>query len=103
PLLARIGASLSGNEASARTLRLTEAIRYEVGRYFGTLALINLGLGIATALSMYALGMPNSILWGVMAAVFNFVPYLGPIAAFFILAIAALLAIDDLGRALAVP
>jgi predicted PurR-regulated permease PerM len=103
PLLARMGASLSGNEASIRTLKLTEAIRTEVGRYFGTVALINIGLGIATALAMYALGMPNAILWGVMAALFNFVPYLGPIAAFFILSIAALVTFDTLGRALAVP
>lgn len=103
PLLARLGASLSGSEASARTLRLTEAIRYEVGRYFGTVALINVGLGICTALAMYALGMPNAILWGVIAALFNFVPYLGPIAAFFILSVAALVTFENLGDALAVP
>ena len=103
PLLARLGASLAGNEASVRTLRLTEAIRYEVGRYFGTVALINVGLGTCTALAMYALGMPNAILWGVMAALFNFVPYLGPIAAFFILAVAALVTFENLGQALSVP
>jgi predicted PurR-regulated permease PerM len=103
PLLARMGASLSGSEASTKALKLTEAIRQEVGRYFGTIALINLGLGCATALSLYALGMPNAILWGVLAAVFNFVPYLGPIAAFFIISIAALLTFDSTGRALAVP
>jgi predicted PurR-regulated permease PerM len=103
PLLARLGASLAGNEASARTLRLTEAIRYEVGRYFGTIALINVGLGVCTALAMYALGMPNAILWGVIAALFNFVPYLGPIAAFFILSVAALVTFESLGEALAVP
>ena len=103
PLLARMGASLSGSEASIRTLRLTEAIRFEVGRYFGTVALINIGLGICTALAMYALDMPNAILWGLLVAVFNFVPYLGPIAAFFILSIAALVTFDNLGRALAVP
>lgn len=103
PLLARMGASLSGSEASAKALRLTEAIRMEVGRYFGIVALINVGLGVATALTLYALGMPNAILWGVLACVFNFVPYLGPIAAFFIIALAALLTFDELGRALAVP
>jgi len=103
PLLARMGASLAGNEASARTLRLTEAIRYEVGRYFGTIALINLGLGIATALALWALGMPNAILWGVLAGVFNFVPYLGPIAASFIFACVAIVTFDNLGHALAVP
>jgi predicted PurR-regulated permease PerM len=103
PLLARLGASLAGNEASVKALRLTEAIRSEVGRYFGTVALINVGLGTATALVMYVLGMPNPILWGVLACLFNFVPYLGPIAAFGIIAIAALLTFADLGRALAVP
>jgi predicted PurR-regulated permease PerM len=103
PLLARLGASLAGNEASVRTLKLTEAIRTEVGRYFGTVALINVGLGICTTAAMYALDMPNAILWGVMAALFNFVPYLGPIAAFFLLAVAALLTFESLGHALSVP
>lgn len=103
PLLARMGASLAGSEASARTLRLTEAIRYEVGRYFGTVALINLGLGIATALSMWALGMPNPVLWGVLAGVLNFVPYLGPIAAGAIIGCAALITFPNLGQALAAP
>jgi predicted PurR-regulated permease PerM len=103
PLLARMGASLSGNEASAKALRLTEAIRSEVGRYFATIALINLGVGIATGLCMYALGMPNAFLWGVLACAFNFVPYLGPIAAFVILAVAALVTFENLGHALAVP
>jgi predicted PurR-regulated permease PerM len=74
-----------------------------VGRYFGTVALINVGLGVCTAAAMYLLGMPNAILWGVMAALFNFVPYLGPIAAFFILGVAALLTFETPGRALAVP
>jgi predicted PurR-regulated permease PerM len=103
PLLARLGASLAGNEASTKALRLTEAIRSEVGRYFGTVALINVGLGTATALVMYALGMPNAILWGVLACLFNFVPYLGPIAAFGIIALAAFATFPSLGRALAVP
>ena len=103
PLLARMGASLAGNEASAKSLRLTQAIREEVGRYFGTVALINLGLGIATGLAMYALGMPNAILWGLLAGVLNFIPYLGPIAAGVIFAAAALLTFPGMGRALAVP
>jgi len=103
PLLARMGASLAGSEASAKTLRLTEAIRQEVGRYFGTVALINVGLGIATGIAMYALGMPNPLLWGVLAGVLNFIPYLGPIAACLIFACAALITFAGLAHALAVP
>ena len=103
PLLARMGASLAGNEASTKTLRMTEAIRQEVGRYFGTIALINLGLGVATGLAMFVLGMPNAILWGVMAGVLNFIPYLGPVTACLVLAGAALITFPTLGQALAVP
>lgn len=103
PLFARMGASLSGSETSANALRLTQAIRVEVSRYFATITLINLGLGAATAAAVAALGMPNALLWGMIAALFNFIPYLGPAATIIILGGAALGTFDELGRALAVP
>jgi predicted PurR-regulated permease PerM len=103
PLFARMGASLSGSETSPNALRLTQAIRVEVTRYFATIILINLGLGAATAAAVAALGMPNAILWGMIAAVLNFIPYLGPAATIVILGGAALGTFDELGRALAVP
>jgi len=103
PLLARMAAALSGSEKSAACLRVTEAIRAELGRYFGTVALINLGLGLATAATMTALGMPNAFLWGTLAAVLNFIPFVGPITTLSILAIAALVTFNNVGQALAVP
>jgi predicted PurR-regulated permease PerM len=103
PLLARMAAVLSGSEKSAACLRVTEAIRAELGRYFGTIALINLGLGLATAAAMAALGMPNAFLWGTVAAVLNFIPFVGPITTVGILAIAALVTFNNVGQALAVP
>ena len=103
PLLARMVACLSGSATSGKALRIIEAIRAEVGRYFATIALINLALGIATALAVYALGMPNPALWGLLVGVLNFIPYVGPFAAIAILAAVALVTFDDLARALAVP
>ena len=103
PLLARMAAALSGSERSAACLRVTEAIRAELGRYFGTVALINLGLGLATAAAMAALGMPNALLWGTVAAVLNFIPFVGPITTLGILAIAALVTFSNIGQALIVP
>jgi predicted PurR-regulated permease PerM len=50
----------------------------EIGLYLGTMTLINLGVGVATAFAMSALGLPNPMLWGAMAAVLNYIPYLGP-------------------------
>jgi predicted PurR-regulated permease PerM len=103
PLLARMAASLAGSEKSAACLRVTEAIRAELGRYFGTVAVINLGLGLATAAAMVALGMPNALLWGTVAAVLNFIPFLGPVTTLVILAIAAIVTFTGIGQALAVP
>jgi predicted PurR-regulated permease PerM len=47
--------------------------------------------------------MPNPLLWGAMAAVFNFVPYLGSSVTLGILTMVALLTFDTVTRALAVP
>jgi predicted PurR-regulated permease PerM len=103
PLLARMAASLAGSERSTACLRVTEAIRAELGRYFGTIAAINFGLGLATAAAMAALGMPNALLWGTVAAVLNFIPFLGPVTTLGILTIAALVTFTNIGQALAVP
>jgi predicted PurR-regulated permease PerM len=77
PTLARMTAALAGDLHAVRALRIIDAIRVEVGRYYGTLALINLGFGAVTAIAMWLLGMPNPMLWGAVAGVLNFIPYLG--------------------------
>jgi predicted PurR-regulated permease PerM len=102
PVLAHMGASLAGNVHAAHVLRLVEAIRVEVGRYYGTLALINCGLGLATGLAMWALGMPNPVLWGALAAVLNFVPYLGAATTLTILTVVALVSFDSITHVAAV-
>jgi predicted PurR-regulated permease PerM len=68
PMLARMAASLGSDLQAVHALRVIDAIRRELGRYYGTIALINLGLGAATAVAMILLGMPNPFLWGAVAA-----------------------------------
>lgn len=51
-----------------------------VSAYLATVILINLGLGVAIGFAMYVIGLPNPALWGAMAAILNFIPYLGAIA-----------------------
>ncbi|HJV62283.1 MAG TPA: AI-2E family transporter [Albitalea sp.] len=50
----------------------------EIGLYLGTMTLINIGLGLLTATAMALIGLPNPVLWGAVAALLNYVPYLGP-------------------------
>jgi predicted PurR-regulated permease PerM len=80
--------------------RETEA---QISLYLFTATLINLGVGVVTAGALWMVGMPNPVLWGVVAAVLNFVPYVGAVVNMVILGLAALLAFDSTGRALAVP
>jgi predicted PurR-regulated permease PerM len=95
PTLARMTAALSGDLHAVHALRIIDAIRLEVGRYYGTLALINLGFGTVTAISMSLLGMPNPILWGAVAGALNFIPYLGPATTLAILTLVALVTFDS--------
>jgi len=80
--------------------RETEA---QISLYLFTTTLINLGVGVVTGIVMYLLGLPNAALWGVVAAVLNFVPYVGAVANTVLLAVAAFITFDDTGRALLVP
>ena len=57
--------------------RVLRRIRGDVARYLLTVTLINTGLGIATGLCFWAVGMPNPVLWGTAMALMNFIPYLG--------------------------
>jgi predicted PurR-regulated permease PerM len=80
--------------------RETEA---QISLYLFTTTLINFGVGLVTGVVMHLLGMPNAVLWGVVAAVLNFVPYVGAVANTILLGLAALVTFDDTGRALLVP
>jgi len=67
----------------------------DVSFYLLTISLINAGLGIAIGTAMYLLGMPNAVLWGVMAALFNFVPYLGALVGAGVVGLVALLTVEQ--------
>jgi len=49
-----------------------------VSRYLLMQSAVNAGYGVIVGLGLLAFGIPNPILWGLVAAVFRFVPYVGP-------------------------
>ena len=48
-----------------------------ISAYLLTITCINAGLGVVIGVTMGLLGVPNPVLWGVLACLFNFVPYVG--------------------------
>jgi len=102
PMLARMTAAFASDLKSTHILTCIEKVRKEVGRFYVTTALINLGLGLATALAMQLCGMPNPLLWGTVAAVLNFIPYAGPTMTLLVLLAVAIISFDAPGRIVAV-
>lgn len=60
-----------------------------VSRYLLMQLVVNLTYGVPIGIALYLIGVPNAVLWGMLAAVLRFVPYLGPfLAALFPIALA---------------
>jgi predicted PurR-regulated permease PerM len=60
---------------------LVEATRMaqsEISMYVITVTLINAGLGLATAAALWLLHVPDPLLWGGVAAILNYAPFIGP-------------------------
>ncbi|HEV8577753.1 MAG TPA: AI-2E family transporter [Thermoanaerobaculia bacterium] len=86
-----------------RAVDIARQIETEVSTYLATITLINLVLGAAIAGALSLIGVPNPLLWGVLAVFANYIPYLGPIAMCVVLAMVGFLTFNDLGHALLVP
>ena len=101
-LLVRLAESRRQTSAARQLLTVAEHVRRQIARYLGTIATINVGLGAATAALAWAFDLPTPLLWGVMAGLFNFIPYAGSATTLVVLAIVATLTHDSLGPALGV-
>ena len=74
----RIAASFPNREARLKALHIFSDAEDALRRYMLLVTSINLGLGIATTATMFVLGMPSFYLWGLLAFILNYIPYLGP-------------------------
>jgi predicted PurR-regulated permease PerM len=81
-------------EDKKRAVEIARRLRQDISIYLRTITLINIGLGVAEGTAMHLLGMPNPMLWGMMATVFNFVPYLGAMAGIVVIATVATLSFE---------
>ncbi|HET9643918.1 MAG TPA: AI-2E family transporter [Burkholderiaceae bacterium] len=77
-LLSRTVEAIRSRRKRAVVLAGVRQAQREIGTYLGTMFIINSVLGMATAFVLSAVGLPNPAFWGTVIAVFNFVPYLGP-------------------------
>lgn len=62
-----------------RTTQALQDAGSRVGRYLLMQLVVNITYGIPLAAGLWVLGIPNAVLWGMLAIVLRFVPYIGPI------------------------
>ncbi len=86
-----------------RAANIARDINRQVSRYLFTITAINVGLGVCVAAAMSLLGLPNPMLWGVMATVLNFVPYVGALTGVVVMGLAAILSYPSIGWAMVFP
>jgi len=60
-----------------RTAHIFNDVEQKVSRFLLSITFINLCVGIAVGFAMWAIGMPSPLLWGALAAVLNYIPYVG--------------------------
>ena len=60
------------------TIQMLEDAGTRVSRYLLMLLLINATFGLAVGIGLYLIGLPNAVLWGILATTLRFIPYIGP-------------------------
>jgi predicted PurR-regulated permease PerM len=86
-----------------KAVEIARATESAVSAFLTTALMVNVAEGTLVALALWAIGLPNAPLWGVMVALLEFVPYLGAAAAVVILGLAGLTTFDSVGHALLAP
>ena len=98
--LVKLLPTLSNKKAA---VGIAHDIESQVSRYLFTITAINSCLGLAVGTAVALLGLPNPVMWGVMGALLNFIPYLGALAGIICMTVGAVLSFDSLGYALLFP
>ena len=84
-------------------VKISHEIQQSISNYLFSVSLINIGLGVVVSGGLYWLGVPNAVMWGMLVAVLNFVPYFGPVAGILLLAAVGILTFDTLWQGLLPP
>jgi predicted PurR-regulated permease PerM len=74
----------------SRFVAFMNAVQEKFSTYVRSLTAINLAVGLLTGLAMFAIGLPNPAIWGVLAFFLNFLPFVGPFAMIAVLTLAGI-------------
>jgi predicted PurR-regulated permease PerM len=91
------------DQKKKKILKITRSVEHNISRYLFTVTVINAVMGICLGIGMSIIGMPNPVLWGVMAGFLVFLPFLGPLIGISVVTFVAFLTFDSIGQILLAP
>ena len=84
-------------------IRILNDVERNLSRYIGTVTVINLCVGLITAFGAWLLGFSSPALFGALAYVCNYIPYIGPAVVVVVLFAAGLVSFPSLAYAAIAP
>ena len=93
----------SSREAKLRFIRISNDIESNLASYVAVVTAINFCLGVVVAAGAWLFGLANPVIFGAMAMVLNYLPYIGPACVAIVLLGVGLVTFPSLGQAFAVP
>ena len=78
------------------SVQIMDEINKQISNFLRVQVVTSLLVGLATGAALWAFGVDNYIIWGLLAGIFNSIPYLGPIVVSGGLAVVSFLQFDDL-------
>ena len=90
-------------ETRLRVARIMSEVSNQVSEYLLAITVINIGLGLATAAAFAIAGIQGALLWGLIFALANYIPYVGPIGTMLACGLVQIVTVDSLSAALLAP
>jgi predicted PurR-regulated permease PerM len=90
-------------EDKKAAVEITRQIERDISTYLFVITVVNAFFGMAVATAMYFVGMPNPLLWGAMAGMLHFIPFLGAVIGISVVTLVAAVTLDGIGAILLVP
>lgn len=86
-----------------RAVQIARETEDQISAYMMTVTVVNIVFGVVVGVVVKLQGMPNPVLWGVLAGVTNYIPYMGALAMAAILGLVALVHFETTTQAAMVP
>jgi len=102
-LLRKIVRAFPRLKEGKRAVAIAHEMEQQISGYLFFTTLMNALFGVLITGVMWLLGMPNPLLWGFVAGVTKFIPYLGGLVCTVVLGMASIVAFDDIWWAVLIP